>query len=109
MNPEIEKAVQREISLWRDHKYTDGELIIAWMKPLQKFHIFQYWMPSPDGKGHLIHPPIPSPMGGKLTIIVHDFVPYTDYNSWMLRADTTDDADPTIIERMRDLVRGLFL
>lgn len=109
MNPEIEKAVRRELNLWKSYKYTDGDIIIAWMNKLKKFHIFQYWCKNPEGDGHLVHAPIPSPTGGRLTIIVHDFVLYTEYTNWLLRADTTDDTDPTTTDRMKDYIRGLFL
>lgn len=109
MAPEIESAVRFELGLWRDHKYNDGDIIIAWMKKLQKFHVFQYWKPNEDGYGHLVHAPIPSPLGGSLTIIVHDFVPFNEHTEWMLRADTTDEPDPTNLEKILDFIRGLFL
>ena len=109
MHPEVREAITKEKARWTGWHYSDGDPIIAWMGPLNKWHLYKYWKPNDDGSGgHLVHSPVR--MYNQIPkIIVRTFVPYNDETKWLLKADMSDEPDTCWFESFVTWFRGLFL
>ena len=99
--------IYETLDRYKDRKYSDGDLVIGWMKNTGRFHIYRYKCKiEDDPTGNEVYVPVPNVR----KIIIRVLVPYNEDTKWLLDAVPEDNQNPNeyLCSMMRHFIKKLM-